>query len=214
MNSIDLHPMLEVRKLACRRGERVLFEDVSFQVEPGELLWIEGRNGCGKTSLMRILCGLSPADAGEIRWRGETARALGEDFVREIVYLGHANALKEDLTVEENLRFGARLAGLEMAPILIESALDASGLAERRDLAVRHLSQGQRRRAALARLWLARSRPLWILDEPFAALDAESVQRLAALVSSYLEDGGLAVLTTHQEVPLPAGRMRRLRLSH
>ncbi len=206
--------MLEARNLACRRGERMLFEDVSFSLEAGEWLWIEGRNGCGKTSLMRILCGLSPAEDGEVRWRGENARALGEDFAREIQYLGHANALKDDLTVAENLRFGARLSGLATTPELIDAALEASGLAERRDLAVRHLSQGQRRRAALARLWLAQSRPLWILDEPFAALDAESVQRLAALVGTYLEGGGLAVLTTHQEVPLPAGRMRRLRLSH
>ena len=206
--------MLEVRNLACSRGDRLLFNDVSFMVVPGELLWIEGRNGCGKTSLLRILCGLSPADAGEIRWRGVKTRKLGEDYVREVAFLGHANALKDDLTIEENLRFGSRLSGSDVQPGRIDAALDGCGLTDRRDLPVRHLSQGQRRRAALARLWLASAQPLWILDEPFAALDAESVERLAVHLGAHLEAGGLAVLTTHQEVPLPAGRTRRLRLAH
>ncbi len=206
--------MLEARNLACSRGEQLLFDGVSFQVAPGEVLWIEGRNGSGKTSLLRILCGLSPADAGEIRWRGARTRQLGEDFSREVAFLGHANALKDDLTIEENLRFGARVAGLAATRENIDAALDGCGLSDRRELPVRHLSQGQRRRAALTRLWLARAQPLWILDEPFAALDAESVERLAAHLGTHLEGGGLAVLTTHQEVPLPAGRTRRLRLVH
>jgi heme exporter protein A len=206
--------MLEVRNLACSRGEQPLFDNVSFEVAPGELLWIEGRNGCGKTSLLRIVCGLSPADAGEIRWRGARTRELGEEFACDVAYLGHANALKDDLTIEENLRFGARLSGAQATPALVAAALDGVGIADRRALPVRFLSQGQRRRAALARLWLARAQPLWILDEPFAALDAESVERLAARLGAHLEAGGLAVLTTHQEVPLPAGRTRRLRLVH
>lgn len=206
--------MLEVRNLACSRGEQLLFDEVSFDLAPGELLWVEGRNGSGKTSLLRILCGLSPADAGEIRWRGARTRDLGEDYSREVAFLGHANALKDDLTIEENLRFGARLSGSDASPARIDSALAGCGLSDRRELPVRHLSQGQRRRAALARLWLASSQPLWILDEPFAALDAESVERLATHLGAHLESGGLAVLTTHQEVPLPAGRTRRLRLHH
>lgn len=206
--------MLEVRHLACSRGEQPLFEDVSFTVPPGELLWVEGRNGCGKTSLLRILCGLSPADAGDIRWNGAGIRELGEDFVRQVAFLGHANALKDDLTIEENLRFAARLAGVAADDAIVDLALDACGLTDRRELPVRHLSQGQRRRAALTRLWLAATRPLWILDEPFSALDAESVERLAIHLGAHLERGGLAVLTTHQEVPLPAGRTRRLRLVH
>lgn len=206
--------MLEVRDLACQRGEQPLFNGISFDVSAGELLWVEGRNGAGKTSLLRILCGLSPAEAGTVRWRGENIDTSREALLRDTLFLAHANGLKDDLTVAENLRFDARLAGLHASTERIEAALRACGLRERRDLAVRYLSQGQRRRAALARLWMAESRKLWILDEPFAALDAESVERLAAHLGEHLEAGGLAVLTTHQEVPLPAGRTRRLRLAH
>lgn len=206
--------MLEVRDLACQRGEQPLFSGISFDVSAGELLWVEGRNGSGKTSLLRILCGLSPAEAGSIRWRGENIRGARETLLGDTLFLAHANGLKDDLTVVENLRFDARLAGMNAGADRVDAALRACGLGERRDLAVRYLSQGQRRRAALARLWLAQSRKLWILDEPFAALDAESVDRLAAHLGAHLEAGGLAVLTTHQEVPLPAGRTRRLRLDH
>lgn len=206
--------MLEVRDLACQRGEQPLFSGISFDVSAGELLWVEGRNGSGKTSLLRILCGLSPAEAGSIRWRGENIRGARETLLGDTLFLAHANGLKDDLTVVENLRFDARLAGMNAGADRVDAALRACGLGERRDLAVRYLSQGQRRRAALARLWLAQSRKLWILDEPFAALDAESVDRLAAHLGEHLEAGGLAVLTTHQEVPLPAGRTRRLRLDH
>jgi heme exporter protein A len=206
--------MLEVRDLACQRGEQLLFSGVSFDVSAGELLWVEGRNGAGKTSLLRILCGLSPAETGTVRWQGESIRSARESFFGDTLFLAHSNGLKEDLTIAENLQFHGRLAGMPADAERIDAALLACGLTERRDLAVRHLSQGQRRRAALARLWLARSRKLWILDEPFAALDAESVERLAAHLGGHLEAGGLAVLTTHQEVPLPAGRTRRLRLAH
>lgn len=206
--------MLEVRDLACQRGEQPLFSGISFDVSAGELLWVEGRNGSGKTSLLRILCGLSPADAGSIRWRGENIRGARETLLGDTLFLAHANGLKDDLTVVENLRFDARLAGMNAGADRVDAALLACGLGERSDLAVRYLSQGQRRRAALARLWLAQSRKLWILDEPFAALDAESVDRLSAHLGEHLEAGGLAVLTTHQEVPLPAGRTRRLRLDH
>lgn len=206
--------MLEVRDLACQRGEQLLFSGVSFHVGAGELLWVEGRNGAGKTSLLRILCGLSPAEAGTVRWQGESIRSTRESFFGDTLFLAHSNGLKDDLTIAENLRFHGRLAGIEADAEDIDGALQACGLTERRDLAVRYLSQGQRRRAALARLWLAQSRKLWILDEPFAALDAESVERLAARLGAHLEAGGLAVLTTHQEVPLPAGRTRRLLLAH
>jgi heme exporter protein A len=206
--------MLEIRDLACQRGEQLLFSGVSFDVGAGELLWVEGRNGAGKTSLLRILCGLSPAEAGTVRWQGESIRNARESFFGDTLFLAHSNGLKDDLTIAENLRFHGRLAGIAVDAERIDGALRACGLAERRDLAVRYLSQGQRRRAALARLWLAQSRKLWILDEPFAALDAESVERLAVHLGAHLEAGGLAVLTTHQEVPLPAGRTRRLRLAH
>ncbi|MCW5623221.1 MAG: cytochrome c biogenesis heme-transporting ATPase CcmA [Burkholderiales bacterium] len=204
--------MLEITDLACRRGERLLFRGLSFSVGAGELLWIEGRNGAGKTSLLRILCGLGVADAGEIRWRGRPVRRGDETFARERLFLGHANALKDDLTVAENLHFAARIAGSDGTLDAVDRVLEACGLAAVRGSPVRHLSQGQRRRAALGRLWLAQAQPLWILDEPFSALDTDSVDRLSALLGAHLERGGAAVLTTHQEVALPAGRTRRLRL--
>jgi len=205
-------PMLEATDLACMRGDALLFRKLSFAVEAGEVLWIEGANGTGKTSLLRILAGLSPPEQGEVRWRGQSL-TRGRDALRaDVLYLGHLNALKDDLTVVENLRFHAAIAGYPADARAVDDAVMAVGLQARRDLPVRVLSQGQRRRAALARLWLAQSRPFWILDEPFAALDVASVDRLAARLADHVGAGGIAVLTTHQEVALPAGHTRRLRL--
>lgn len=204
--------MLHVHDLACVRGDLPLFAGVGFEVQTGEVLWVEGSNGSGKTSLLRILCGLSPPAAGEVRWRGEPVRATRESYAREVLYLGHANALKDDLTIAENLRYNALLCGAPADDDAVDTAIAAVGLIERAELPVRVLSQGQRRRAALARLWCSGPRALWILDEPFSALDVASVQRLAEHLGAHVANGGLAVLTTHQEVPLPAGRTRRLRL--
>ncbi len=204
--------MLEVCDLACVRGGRRLFSGLSFQVEPGELLWIEGRNGAGKTSLLRILCGLGEAEAGAVLWRGAPVRGQRDAFLGEMLYLGHLNALKDDLTVAENLRLAARLAGLPAEAAAARAALDAGGIGALAARPARTLSQGQRRRAALARLWMSASRPLWILDEPFAALDTDSVARLAQHVAGHVGGGGIALLTTHQEVPLPGARVRRLAL--
>ena len=206
--------MLRVVALACVRGEHPLFNDLSFDLGVGELLWVEGENGSGKTSLLRILAGLAPAEAGEVSWRGAPARTLGEDFARELLFLGHANGLKDDLTVTENLRYAARLGGIPATAAAIGAAVSAVGLAHRAHLAVRHLSQGQRRRAALARLWLDGARALWILDEPFAALDADSIERLAARIGAHLDQGGAAVLTSHQEVAVAACRIQHLRLAN
>jgi heme exporter protein A len=204
--------MLEASELACLKGPRWLLRDVTLCVDPGEVLWIEGRNGSGKTTLLRMLCGLTPPDEGVIHWVGQHIRNAGEAYRRELLYLGHANALKDDLTIEENLRFAMQVAGRAIRLDEFDEVLVQCGLADRRELPVRVLSQGQRRRVALARLWFADAPKLWILDEPFAALDAESVQRLSDRLGRHLEGGGMAILTTHQEVPLPAGRVRRLRL--
>lgn len=205
--------MLDIKDLACSRGGHVLFSGLSFSASAGEALWIEGPNGSGKTSLLRILCGLSPADEGEVRWQGQTIDALGDDYRKRLLFLGHHNALKEELSIEENLRFSVRLSGHQDSDETMQHALESVGLISRRHLLVRYLSQGQRRRAALARLWLLRGHPLWILDEPFAALDQESIERLTARIASHLEHSGIAVLTTHQSVPLPSARTRRLQLA-
>ncbi len=203
--------MLEVSNLECVRGERSLFAGVSFRLDAGEMLSLQGGNGSGKTSLLRILCGLAQPAAGEIRWRGEPTGALGEDFRRELCYLGHHNAIKEELTPLENLLAAAHLADEDLDEGAALDALELVGLAGREELACRYLSQGQKRRVALARLVNER-RPLWVLDEPYVALDAAAIELVAGLIGAHLQRGGLAVLTTHQPVNIVAGRVCELRL--
>ena len=203
--------MLEASNLECIRGERSLFAGVGFRLAAGEMLYLQGSNGSGKTSLMRILCGLSHPVAGEIRWRGQTIAALGEDYRRELCYLGHHNAIKEELTPLENLLAAARLADEALDEGDALDALERVGLAGREELACRYLSQGQKRRVALARLVNER-RALWVLDEPYVALDAAAIELVAGLIGAHLQRGGLAVLTTHQSVDVAAGARRELRL--
>ena len=201
--------MLEVSNLGCIRGERCLFEGVGFRLDGGEMLYLQGKNGSGKTSLLRILCGLSHPAAGEIRWRGELVGKLGEDYRRELCYLGHHNAIKEELTPLENLLASARLADEVLDEGAALDALELVGLAGREDLACRYLSQGQKRRVALARLVNER-RALWILDEPYVALDTAATGLVAGLIGAHLQRGGLTVLTTHQTVEVKAGAVREL----
>jgi heme exporter protein A len=201
--------MLEVSNLECVRGERRLFAGVGFRLGAGEMLYLQGKNGSGKTSLLRILCGLAHPQAGEIRWRGQPVGRLGEDFRRELCYLGHHNAIKEELTPFENLLASARLADETLDEGAAIEALERVGLAGREDLACRYLSQGQKRRVALARLVNER-RALWVLDEPYVALDSAAVELVAGLIGAHLQRGGLAVLTTHQAVEVTAGAVHEL----
>ena len=203
--------MLEASDLSCIRGEQLLFEGLSFSIGRGELLALQGRNGSGKTSLLRILCGLSAPACGTLRWGGKTIAALGEDYRRALCYLGHHSAIKEELTPLENLLASAKLAEDPLDEGLAIEALEQLGLAGREDLACRYLSQGQKRRVALARLANER-RPLWILDEPFVALDASAIRRVADLIGAHLQRGGLTVLTTHQPVEITAGAVHVLDL--
>ena len=203
--------MLEVLDLECVRGERRLFAGVGFRLQAGELLSLQGRNGSGKTSLLRMLCGLSPVAAGEIRWRGEPIGKLGESYRSELCYLGHHNAIKDELTPLENLLASARLADEALDEGCALDALERLGLAGRADLACRYLSQGQKRRVALSRLCHER-RALWVLDEPYVALDAAAIELVAGLIGDHLQRGGLAVLTTHQPVEVAAACVRELRL--
>ncbi|MGE5386983.1 MAG: cytochrome c biogenesis heme-transporting ATPase CcmA, partial [Betaproteobacteria bacterium] len=168
--------MLEARNLECIRGERRLFAGVGFRVDDGELLLLQGKNGSGKTSLLRMIVGLLPPESGEIRWRGQPNRC--DEFRADLCYLGHHNAIKEDLTPLENLLASARLAEESLSEDDAIDALEQVGLAGREDLACKYLSQGQKRRVALARLVKAR-RPLWVLDEPFVAIDVAAVEWLA-----------------------------------
>ncbi len=203
--------MLEVTDLACRRGDRQLFSGLSFSLEAGTLLHVRGHNGSGKTTLLRTLCGLLTPDAGDIYWNGEQVRRLGEDFHRDTLYFGHLNGIKSDLTAIENLRVAAILDGDQVSADDILDALEEMGLAGFEDLPTKVLSQGQKKRVALARLLLSRA-PLWILDEPFTALDVDAVDRLQLLIAEHVAKDGLVILTTHQEVPLTSGQIRRLHL--
>jgi heme exporter protein A len=203
--------MLEVSDLECRRGDRLLFSGLSFTLEPGTLLHVRGRNGSGKTTLLRALCGLLTPDAGSIIWNGEDARRLGEDFHADTLYFGHLNGIKGDLTGVENLRVSATLDGDRIADDQLWGALGQMGLAGFEDLPTRVLSQGQKKRVALARLLLSEA-PLWILDEPFTALDVDAVDQLQLLIAEHVADNGLVILTTHQEVALTSGQIRRLHL--
>jgi heme exporter protein A len=204
--------MLEARQIACVRGDRPLFGGIGFMLEPGAALHVAGANGSGKTSLLRILCGLSAPANGEILWRGENIRELREEYCRELVYLGHAPAVKDDLTPVENLVASAVLGGASVEEADAREALERIGLAGREDLPTKVLSQGQRRRVALARLMLAARSPLWILDEPFTALDRSAVEQLRETVEGHLQRGGMTVFTTHLEVAIRAGAMQRIDL--
>ncbi|MFP4494348.1 MAG: cytochrome c biogenesis heme-transporting ATPase CcmA, partial [Halochromatium sp.] len=203
--------MLEVTDLACRRGERELFSGLDFQLPAHTLLHVRGRNGSGKTSLLRVLCGLLRPDAGRIRWRGEDIRELAEDYHRELLYFGHLNGIKADLSGLENLRIASILDQDPVDTEAILAALARIGLEGFEDLPTRMLSQGQKKRVALARLILSKA-PLWILDEPFTALDVDAVELLQQLIAAQVADGGAVVLTTHQEVPLTRGAIQRLTL--
>jgi heme exporter protein A len=192
--------MLEAAQLACERGGQTLFREMSFSVGSGETLRIVGANGSGKTSLLRILCGLLTPTAGEVRWNGLRIQALKEDYARHLVYLGHAPAVKEELTGAENLRATCALAGLPASNDQLRDALQRFGVPL--DKAVRQLSQGQRRRAALARLALSSRAPLWLLDEPFTALDAAAAEVTRTLLDHHAQGGGSVVYTTHQDAGL------------
>ena len=196
--------MLEARELEATRGNVTLFSGLGFALAPGALLRVTGANGSGKTTLLRALCGLTLPTAGEVRWKGENIRALREEYWASLLYIGHANALKDDLTPEENLAFACGIGGLTVSSEQSRAALARFGLAGREHLPVRALSQGQRRRAALARLAVAAAAPLWILDEPFAALDAAGVGLVQSLTGEHLARGGMVVLTTHQEARIDA----------
>lgn len=204
--------MLEAIDLACARGERELFSGLNVTVTPGLLVAIVGENGSGKSSLLRMLCGLLPRERGAIRWKGMDIGDLKDEYTQQLTYLGHLNGIKDDLTPVENLQISAHLSGDDDSVSSAREALLAVGLGRRaHGLPTRVLSQGQKRRVALARLWLS-TRRLWILDEPFAALDDGGVTLLTERFKRHLDGGGMAVVATHQDIQLPRESVRQLRL--
>lgn len=204
--------MLEGKNLACVRGERTLFSHLDFTLNAGELLLVQGANGSGKTSLLRMLCGLLSPAFGEIFWKGEKIGAVRDAYQAEMLFLGHAPAVKDDLTAFENLDFACRLAGTPAGRDGMEGALGHLGLGHCLDLPAKSLSQGQRRRVALSRLLLAKAK-LWILDEPLTALDQAALQLVQSLLGEHLRGGGMAVLTTHQPVMIVDIEPRTLQLA-
>lgn len=197
---VECRIMFEVDQLACQRGERLLFRNLGFRLEGGALLRVMGRNGVGKTSLLRLLAGLAVPAAGSIRWNGGEIARCREEFHAALLYLGHAVALNDLLTPLENLLFAAAAAGLGRDPARCMEALRQSGLDAQRDLPCMVLSQGQHRRVVLARLYLAGAPRLWLLDEPFTSLDQTAAAHLCERVDAHCKQGGMVVFTSHQDM--------------
>jgi len=208
--------VLTAQDLQARRGRRELFSGLQLAAAPGQLLRVTGANGAGKTTLLRTLVGLSSPTAGTVCWQDVPITRQREPYHRALAYLGHAAALKDELSAIENLRMLCALGGDDVAGPAAAAALADAGLKGRERLPARVLSQGQRRRVALARLCLAAHRPLWVLDEPFNALDTAATHWLAGLVRAQLARGGIVVLTSHQPVPLDddgSGRIRQVEVA-
>ncbi len=201
-------PRLAADRLTVSRGDRVLFSELSFTMEPGRVLLVEGRNGSGKTTLLRTLVGLRYPDEGEVTWCGApvTEGALAGD----LAWIGHLPGVKGDLTVLENLQMAMALG--TPTGLSLEEAVDRLGLIECEDRQVKHLSAGQRRRVALARLLLVQAR-LWVLDEPYTSLDREAVGFVESLITAHAASGGLVIMTAHQDVRLAGVELQRIDLS-
>lgn len=202
---------MQIHSLSCMRGDRVLFRDLDFTLEAGELLHLKGRNGSGKTTLLRALAGLLLPESGTICWGGQDIRKLREDYSRHLLYLGHLNGIKGDLTAVENLRIAATLDGFPLSEEQAWRILSEMGLKGHEDLPAKHLSQGQKRRVALARL-LANNAKIWILDEPFTALDVAAVERLQEVIRQRVTAGGIVIITTHQAVGMLDEQTRSIAL--
>ena len=209
MTDLLLAPTLSAHDLACERSERLLFQGLNFTVTQEQLLLVQGGNGQGKTSLLRLLTGLGRPDTGEVRWRGEPIARCRDSYHREMAYLGHANGIKDELNPVENLRFRGALQGqtFDLDPAV--ATLKRLGLSRCLDLPCRALSFGQRRRVALSALLLAGA-SLWILDEPLAGLDVHAVELVETLIRDHLRSGGTVVATTHQPMNLEGVDVQRL----
>ncbi|NYT46475.1 MAG: cytochrome c biogenesis heme-transporting ATPase CcmA [Candidatus Methanofishera endochildressiae] len=202
--------MLEVKNLFCERDERVLFANFSFQINTAEVVQIIGQNGSGKTTLLRILCGLSDAYSGEIYWQGTDLDEVRDQYYQAMLYVGHLAGVKGSLTAEENLCWMMQL-DKSLDKCTIATALKQVGLYGFENVPCHSLSAGQQRRVGLARLYLS-SAPLWILDEPFTALDKKGVKEKEALIANHIQEGGSVILTTHHDLMIPGQTIRPINL--
>ncbi len=190
--------MLDVRQLAATRDDRLLFAGLDFRLAPGQVLQVAGPNGAGKTTLLNIVAGLAPAEAGAVSWRGVPVADDAVAFRRDFTWIGHQPGLKLMLTPRENLRWLAQLSGESPGLQVLDAALDKVGLYGYEDVPLARMSAGQKRRVGLARLFVEQ-RPLWILDEPFTAIDKQGVDELEGWLRAHADSGGLVLLTTHHE---------------
>jgi heme exporter protein A len=204
--------MLEVTNLGCVRGDRRLFKGVNFCLTAGRFLQLQGPNGSGKTSLLRIICGLLAQAEGEIRWQGANIRSLGEEYFKAVTYLGHRNGVKDELSALENLRISNALNGIEITEDKARAVLIKMGLGGRESLPARFLSEGQRRRVALARLVVCNT-SVWLLDEVLTSLDKAAIALVRSLIEEHLSFGGIAIVATHHELELSAVSPQRLELA-
>jgi heme exporter protein A len=203
---------LEAHALECIRGRRRLFSDLTFFIRPGDCFEVRGANGSGKTSLLRMLCGLLPPTSGEVLWAGERIETQRASYVESLTYVGHRNAVKDEMTTLENLLVSSALSGFELSGSEAQEALAHMSLVDHANTRARYLSEGQRRRLALARL-VNCERPLWLLDEVMTSLDAGAVRRVAGLIDGHIERGGMAVIATHQDLMLSSRLTRRIELA-
>lgn len=202
--------LLQTRDLCCVKDDRVLFDDLNLALEAGQILLVEGHNGSGKTSLLRILTGLSLPESGDVLWLGEPISTVGADYYEQVNYIGHHDGIKRDLTCLENLRLVQAMG--KPLPIDLDDALEQVNLYRFGENYVATLSAGQKRRLALARLIVTEAR-LWIMDEPFTSLDKASMRMFQALFEQHLAQDGLIVMTSHHDIDMPQSNVVRLNLS-
>lgn len=195
-----MHYQLKTQQLACQRGDNILFERLNLNIQSGDLVQIEGPNGIGKSSLLRILVGLSQPLAGVVTWNGQAITQQREDYHCALLYLGHQAGIKPELSPWENLAFYQKISPCQQGKEALWSTLEKVGLLGREDIPSGSLSAGQQRRIALARLWLSQA-PLWILDEPFTAIDKKGVEELTSLFEKQTKQGGIVIFTSHQNIP-------------
>jgi len=203
---------LEIVDLACERGDLRLFSGLSFELAAGELMQVQGENGSGKTTLLRTLCGFVQPVEGQVLWSGQDIAEWDDTYHEQMCYLGHLNAIKDELSAIENLQMSAGLAGFSVSEQDAIAVLRRMGLRRKEHLPVRVLSQGQRRRVALSRLLVGDSK-LWILDEPLTALDVGAVGLMQELIGEHLSNGGMVIFTTHQPLQVAGVQTRQLALS-
>ncbi len=199
---------LQGTDLSCIRDDRILFEGLSFELVSGQVLLLEGKNGSGKTSLLRILCGFREPDAGQVLWCGEAID--DSQYYADMAYVGHLDGVKKELTVLENLKVSLALG--QSGQYSIQQALNKVHLTDYDEVLVQALSAGQKRRLSLARLLITKN-SVWILDEPFTSLDKQGIALIETLMSEHCANGGMIVLTSHHDIELHDVAVQRINLS-